>query len=570
MFEHSPVTVPLNPAGWCCEEADAPLGYNAYGWTNATVMLYVEQPIGVGFSEATNETPDPSSEADVAADFDAFLQNFYKVFDGYATTTSADEDGSDYDAKLDLTTHKLSLVGESYAGIYIPSVARGIYHNNVNELANHDGSPRFQVPLSGMAIGNGKIDAISQDPAIIDYAYWHGLIDMGTKDYLWAEWDHCLDNMKDDIMGKGAEPKGFHSFNIRDDCGVFAGMLEAAGEGAFEKMMGGPNIYEFSTWDEYAAADGDDGTVSKFYNNLKVQEALNVPEHRRNPHHKWAGCIPEVDSGRRLGDADATDFEAVVAGLTGNRVQDGNQRRRLFMDHDTPVSVTPYIAELLDEANIDVLIYSGDRDIICCTQGSEEALRNMEWSGTREVAPSNGHATSSRNAWTEADRGLWLYEDYPAGYTKSYKNLNLLTVYNAGHMVPYNQPGPALDMLTRFLKGQDFYDRPLVSFSGTPYPEKGSVAAASNQKQHNVAETLQQSAVRDGSSPMMTASGMPNLDGFSGGSLIATVILSACIAFVLGVWVARRTVTSSEGPSRVSPSEFQSLRQGDGYGAVAL
>jgi carboxypeptidase C (cathepsin A) len=106
MFEHSPVTVPLNPAGWCCEKQDEPLVYNRYAWTNATVMLYVEQPIGVGFSEATNDTPEPLSEDDVAADFDAFLQNFYKVFDGYEL-----KDGT-YDPKLDMTKHKLNLVGE--------------------------------------------------------------------------------------------------------------------------------------------------------------------------------------------------------------------------------------------------------------------------------------------------------------------------------------------------------------------------------------------------------------------------------------------------------------------------
>ena len=57
-----------------------------------------------------------------------------------------------------MTTHALTLVGESYAGTYIPSVARGIYLNNKSLLPNHDGTPRFIVPLYGIAIGNGKID----------------------------------------------------------------------------------------------------------------------------------------------------------------------------------------------------------------------------------------------------------------------------------------------------------------------------------------------------------------------------------------------------------------------------
>ena len=65
-----------------------------------------------------------------------------------------------------------------------------------------------------------------------------------------------------------------------------------------------------------------------------------------------------------------------------------------------------------------MLIYSSDRDVICNTQGSDAALSRMEWSGTRVPVPSAGVAvaTKTRNAWTEADRGLWLYDGYPTGY----------------------------------------------------------------------------------------------------------------------------------------------------------
>jgi hypothetical protein len=120
------------------------------------------------------------------------------------------------------------------------------------------------------------------------------------------------------------------------------------------------------------------------------------------------------------------------------------------MDDDKPWDVTPYIAQLLDEAKIDVLIYSGDRDIICNTQGNEEALMKMEWSGNDD------------NGWSHATRSLWVNNDYPAGYIKSDRNLHFLIVYNAGHMVPYNQPENSLDMLERFLRGTSFHDKPLM------------------------------------------------------------------------------------------------------------
>lgn len=496
-FENGPVTVPLHESGWCCEGASEALQPNEYAWTNATIMLYVEQPIGVGFSEATNGTPPPSSEDDVAADFEAFLQNFYTVFDS-------------------LVVHKLYLVGESYAGIYIPAIARGIHLRN-----KHQKTDRVRIPLAGIAIGNGKIDAISQDPASIDFCYWHGLIDGPTRNVLYEEWDACMKktDLKDGEVG-GANKKHmkikqgdppFHSFSVRGDCGIFGAALEAAGSGAFEPLSGGPNMYEYSTWDPYAAGDGEDGTVSMFFNNLQVQKALNLPGHRLGM--QWNGCIPEVE------DVDERRLK-LSSKATSSSVTNNHHHRRLFMDFDTPWSVTAYIAELLDDAKIDVLMYSGDRDIICCTQGTEDALQNMDWTGTREPVEGFKGASHAHNAWTHAPRSLWIYnESYPAGYIKTYKNLQLLTVYNAGHMVPYNQPGPALDMLERFLRQESFHDRPLADFVSKAHSTSG-------EKVQNLLET---SIV--GESSQFTSSS----------ALSGTVMLTVAMAFVLGFVIARIT-----------------------------
>ena len=537
LFEHGPVTVPLHPAGWCCEDARAPLVPNEHGWTRATVMLYVEQPIGVGFSRATHGTPAPASEDDVAADFDVFLQNFYKIFNGDSSSSSRDDDA-------DLTNHKLYLVGESYAGIYIPSIARGIYRRNKRAAAaaaseDDDEQPsssssrtgdRFLTPLAGMAIGNGKIDALTQDPAVIDFAYWHALIDGPTRDIFHEQWESCVAAVrrKDGDIG-GALPKEessskeeeddesspFHPFSVRDDCGVLGALLSAGGADAFEKLPSGPNLYEYSTWDPYEAADGAQGTVGLFYNNLEVQKALNVPPERLGK--LWEGCVPEDDAPsderrrRRRRKLTATNATTPASSASVHR-------QLAFMDRDTPWSVVPYIAELLDDAEIDVLIYSGDRDIICCTQGSEDALRKMDWSGTQDDNP-----------WLTATRSLWVYNDsYPAGYTRSYKNLNLLTIYNAGHMVPYNQPGPALDMMHRFLTKQSFHDRPLTSFHGPENPKEESQTRQSFQ-----AEELLEDAVVGGAAASSTWRDQMNL------WTVTLFVGTVGLAFLLGFGVAR-------------------------------
>jgi carboxypeptidase D len=50
---------------------------NEYSWTNISSMLYVEQPVGTGFSQGT---PNITSEDDLAAQLVGFLQQFLEVF----------------------------------------------------------------------------------------------------------------------------------------------------------------------------------------------------------------------------------------------------------------------------------------------------------------------------------------------------------------------------------------------------------------------------------------------------------------------------------------------------------
>jgi hypothetical protein len=157
-----------------------------------------------------------------------------------------------------------------------------------------------------------------------------------------------------------------------------------------------------------------------------VKEALNAPDDIL-----WRGCIP--GSGRR-------------------RLQQEHDKRerQLYLAQDRPISMTPYIAELLDDAKIQVLIYNGDRDLSTCAQGSEMLLNSMEWSGASE--------------WTKAQRSLWVVGDAAAGYSKRHKSLEFVVVYNSGHLVPYNQPVNALDLITRVLKNEHFGDHKLPSF----------------------------------------------------------------------------------------------------------
>ena len=177
LFEHSPVTVPLHPAGFCCTSKDDPFVYNRHSWANASAILYVEQPVGTGFSFGNDI---PHSEDDVAGDFYAFLQNFYTVFTQYQR-------------------HRLFVTGESYAGYYVSAIARRIHvetekilqmssssssrtkkrasflhHATVNTVGapwNVDSSTAIPINLAGIALGNGWIDARVQGPITIVSAF---------------------------------------------------------------------------------------------------------------------------------------------------------------------------------------------------------------------------------------------------------------------------------------------------------------------------------------------------------------------------------------------------------------
>lgn len=137
-FEMGPITIPLRPAGFLPgpEEVHAKLQYNPYGWHKAASVMYVEQPVNVGFSRGPH---DPEDETDIGRALDGFLQQFVHVFESYRTK-------------------RIFLVGESYAGMYVPSMAHYIHEQNKNGRPDDD----YHLNLAGIGLGNGWVDAVVQ------------------------------------------------------------------------------------------------------------------------------------------------------------------------------------------------------------------------------------------------------------------------------------------------------------------------------------------------------------------------------------------------------------------------
>jgi carboxypeptidase D len=78
---------------------------NQWTWTNLTNMLWVEQPVGTGFSQGRSTE---TSEEAVAKSFLGFFKNFEDTFN--------------------FKNKKIYITGESYAGQYVPYIADAMFN----------------------------------------------------------------------------------------------------------------------------------------------------------------------------------------------------------------------------------------------------------------------------------------------------------------------------------------------------------------------------------------------------------------------------------------------------------
>lgn len=105
------------------------------------------------------------------------------------------------------------------------------------------------------------------------------------------------------------------------------------------------------------------------------------------------------------------------------------------------LNLAPKISDILNNGTLDVLVYSGDKDFICNWEGGHAWTNGCKWAGQ------NDFVNKTYEDWTfDKDKTA-------AGQLKSFMNLKFLRVYEAGHMVPMNQPEAALNMLNQFISG---------------------------------------------------------------------------------------------------------------------
>ena len=119
-FELNDASLPKNaPAG-----AIPKLFHRETGWQKAASYIFLESPAGVGFSYCNYDNC-TNSDTSTAVDNHNVLKAFYKGFPEFAQ-------------------NDFYITGESYAGVYCPTLAEQI----MNDASN-------KINLKGLAVGNG-------------------------------------------------------------------------------------------------------------------------------------------------------------------------------------------------------------------------------------------------------------------------------------------------------------------------------------------------------------------------------------------------------------------------------
>jgi len=91
----------------------------------------------------------------------------------------------------------------------------------------------------------------------------------------------------------------------------------------------------------------------------------------------------------------------------------------------------------LIEQGIFVFVYSGDKDFICNWRGGEAWTNDVQWAG--------------QSQFQNETYQTWGNNGTEYGQFKIVDNFAFARVYNAGHMVPMDQPEAALFMFENFL-----------------------------------------------------------------------------------------------------------------------
>jgi cathepsin A (carboxypeptidase C) len=250
----------------------------------------------------------------------------------------------------------------------------------------------LQIHLKGLAVGNGLTDPLEQYRWYPEMAHTGGKSEGGTGPGVVS--DTVYQQMQEQVqpcIDKIAKCKDNTTYEA---CVEAQGSCNQAMIGPYQQT--GMNVYDQRIKCETPPLCYDFSGVTTWLNSPDVQAQLGVNK-------KWASC----------------DF-AINAQFQGDWMQ----------RYDTK------LVDLL-ASGVRVLIYAGDCDFICNWLGNKHWTLKLDWPHSAEF---NAAADEPFNV-----------NGKEAGRLRTANGFSFLQVYQAGHMVPMDQPELAVQMLNQFI-----------------------------------------------------------------------------------------------------------------------
>jgi len=248
---------------------------NPLAWDKLANMIYFEHPAGVGYSYCDDPSCRWNDHSQAKAGL-ATLQAFFKKFPEYKN-------------------NDFYIFGESYGGIYVPTIAYEVYTNDKS------------IKLKGIGVGNGCTGHSHGSSNSAHFLGGHGLYPNALYDEIIKEcnFDSESSSCRSKISKAYDYAGDYYSYNIYDTCGN-------------DQYLGKNNKYHDAIWDKTIDA-GDDPLFPRSYP-CGMEKAttvwMNRPEAVKAMHVKaWQKWRPESPIHYSGGDWDSYD---VYPDLIGN------------------------------------------------------------------------------------------------------------------------------------------------------------------------------------------------------------------------------------------------------------
>ena len=346
-------------------------------------MVFIEAPAGVGFSYTTSDDGLHTDDDITAENNYELIQQFLIRFPQYKS-------------------NDLYLSSESYGGHYLPTLSKKIVDYN-------KANPSLPLNFKGFAVGNPFTTVYSAIPSGFTTYWGHQVISKPT----WETYQQSCLTIRDFSLEK---------------C-----------ETIFLKMMG--EIGDLNPYAlDYPVCVGDRrlragrGQRAALFNHIlgnsspKFKEALGL---------EADGSYEPCEDDFSTTYMNRADVKAAIHVKDSIKWEECSRSIR-YKQLDSEHSMVPYYKELLDGNNgLKIIVYSGDDDSVCSTEGTQSWIWDMGYEIRGEK-------------WKQ-----YKVNNQTAGYiTKWENNFSFVTIRGAGHEVPTYKPEIALYLWNSYLDGK--------------------------------------------------------------------------------------------------------------------